>query len=97
MDQLIRDKPNGMEAMPEAIAVFLQPTVDGKFKPKQMKAMIPGILKLKCKEAYSYAEFFFLHSKHLKRYGLNGWAGIPRKRNITASWQEVTVSNLSLQ
>lgn len=97
LDQLIRDKPNAIEAMPEAIGVFLQPTIDRKFSTKKMKALLPGILKLNCKDAFSYAQFFFLHSKHLKRYGLNGWAGTPRKRHITPSWQQIPASCLSLQ
>lgn len=96
MSSLIRDKPNPIDAIPDVIALFLQPTIDGAYDRDQSLELMPDILKLNCKDAYGYALFFYLHSKHLKRYGQKDSVARRPKMHYTQKWQEINASSLSL-
>lgn len=79
MDQIIHQYDSPIEAFPEVISVFLQPTIDGKFDLDKARALLPDIKKLSAEVGYSYGQFFFLRSRNLKRFGLKG-LGSPAQR-----------------
>ena len=97
MSSLIKDKPNPLDAIPDVIALFIQPTIDGKYDRERALELMPDILKLNCKDAFGYAQFFFLHSKHLKRYGLRDSVARRPKKHCIQKWREISVSSLSLK
>ena len=97
MDSLIREKPNPIDAIPEVIALFIQPTIDGKYDRERASELLTDILKLNCKDAFGYAQFFFLHSKHLKMYGLKDLVAKRTKKPCMQGWQEISASDLSLK
>ena len=61
MSSLIRDKPNPIDAIPEVIAIFLQPTIDGEYDREKSQELMPEIMKLNCKDAFTRSiEFIIL-------------------------------------
>lgn len=97
MSSLIRDKTNPIDAIPDVIALFLQPTIDGTYNREKALELMPEILKMNCKDAFGYAQFFFLRSKHLKRYGQKDLAANRPKNHYIPKWREISVSSLSLK
>ena len=97
MSSLIRDKTNPFDAIPEVVALFLQPTIDGTYNRERSLELIPEILKMNCKDAFGYALFFFLRSKHLKSYGRKDSVAKRQKKHYIPKWQEINASSLSLK
>ncbi|MCK5345358.1 MAG: hypothetical protein KAR20_18235 [Candidatus Heimdallarchaeota archaeon] len=96
MSSLIRDKPNPIDAIPEVIAIFLQPTIDCEYNRDKSQELIPEIMKLNCKDAFGYAQFFFSSLEDLKRYGLKDSVTRRTRRPRMPAWQEINASYLSL-
>lgn len=97
MDTLIREKENPIDAIPDVVALFIQPTIDGAYDRDKSQALMPDIMKLPCKEAFGYAQFFFLRSKHLKRYGQRDLVAKRTKKPCMQGWRMISASDLSLQ
>ena len=71
--QCVRKVEDMVEQMPRILAIIFQPVIDkGKFEAKRIDELAGQMLKVNGIEGYAIASRFFLRSKILRSYGING-------------------------
>lgn len=74
LKQLIVDsKKQLLNIIPEVIAIYFQPLMDGKFDDQRIEPVKKLLLQSPALHCYALAQFFFLHSPYLNMIGLRNF------------------------
>jgi len=71
LQQIIaNNKQDIIKELPNVLAIYLQPVIDGKFKDERLPEVRETLMDSPAIPAYALAQFFFLHSSDLANIGL---------------------------
>lgn len=75
--QLVKEEKDMHALIPKAVAIYMQPKIDGKFIPENLKRVEAQLMQSPCVQVYAAAWFFFRKSRNLMKFGV---LGLPERR-----------------
>jgi hypothetical protein len=93
LNVIASEKPN-IEKIPEILAIYLQPSYDGKFISDRVEQIKPYILDMKASEAMPYGFFFIQAVAETEKLWQNRIEAIPQDNESAAIYQQAGIAKL---